>query len=136
MIVHKLLLPMVIAAVYTGCHRESPKDQDRTVLQLFEKTIGAYTANAMETDARYDVKKTDSLVTPFQAIYYATFVAGDGSRLQKRKVFNYRDGDWQVVSVEHCNDEGEWVRGSWVGSTDQDLSMERYYWEQARKKPS
>ena len=99
----------------------------------FEQTVGASTTNALESDASYDVKKTDSLVTPYQAIYYATFVAGNGTRLQRRKVFNFRDGEWYVTSVEHRDEEGDWVPGAWNGSSDQDLSMEKYYWDAAKK---
>lgn len=129
----QLLYLLFCAVALAGCDRADSQSAEQSAVQLFEQTVGAYTANALETDARYDVKKTDSLVTPYQVVYYATFVAGNGTRLQRRKVFNFRDGEWYVASVEHQEDS-EWVPGAWRGGSDEDLSMEKFYWDEAVKK--
>lgn len=128
----KLLATTAVLVLLTGCKREPSETDQQRAVRLFEQTVADYSAKTHETDPHYDVKTTDSLVVPFQAIYYATFTAGNGTRIERRKIFNYRDGGWQPAGVDHLQN-GNWVPGAWLGGSDEDLSLERYYWEEAAK---
>jgi hypothetical protein len=97
-----------------------PKLKQGKTQKYSDKT---YTYTAELTDTEYDIKKTDSIVTPYTGIvkYNLTWIA-EGDRLPGVHIeatYAYQDGQWVFKDARRYingdrNDEADdvaWVRG-------------------------